>query len=121
VATTRDGAEDLLARLRALLSARNAGTGANGTAGPRVLVVLDRRLGIRPDDPALVDAGRHGIHLVYLMRPGEFVPHHLSTLDLKSDLTACRYGRIGFPFVEGIPDDVSPGYVRELVDLLPDD
>jgi hypothetical protein len=101
VATTPEAAADLLGRLRALVALRRS----TAPGGPGVLAVLDSRLGPFPDDPALADAGRCGIRLIYLT---ESLPSRMSTVDLNA----------GGGFV---PDAVGPAYVRELVDLLADE
>jgi len=119
VATVPEAAADLLIRLRSLVSARRAEEA--GRWSTRVLGVLDGQLGVRPHDVGLAEAGRYGVHLVYLLRPGELVPAGVSTLDLGDDGTSCRLTRVGAPPVDGVSDVVSGPYVRDLVDLLPDE
>jgi len=119
VATVPEAAADLMMRLRSLVSARRAEDG--GRWSTRVLGVLDGQLGVRPDDAGLAEAARYGVHLVYLLRTDEPVPVGMSTLDLSADGTSCRLTRVGAPPVDGVCDVVSGPYVRDLVDLLPDE
>lgn len=116
VATTVDTAADLLSRLRALVAGRREGT----VRGARVLGVLDRRLGISPDDPGLADAGRFGVHLVYLVRPGEQVPAGMSTLDISTHGSGSWWRSAGGAATECVADTVDTAYVRELAEHLPD-
>ena len=116
VANTPDSAADLVTRLRALVAGRRL----YPAAGPRVLALLDRRLGVSPDDPDLVGAEQFGVHVLHLIRPADRVASSMSTLDLSADLSAAWWRRPGGALVEGVADTVDTGYVRELVDLLPD-
>jgi Protein kinase domain len=110
VATSAEAAADLMDRLRTL-SRQRVQLGADG---PRMLAVLDVRLGARPDDPALPGSG---VPVLYVARPGDPAPAGASTVDVATGL--CRAivaGRVA----DGVPDLVPSGYGRDVADLLPD-
>ena len=113
VATSPDGAADLLRRLGEVAVDR-----VRGATGPRVLAVLDGRLGARPADFA--DTARFGIHAVLVLPPQAPVPFGMSTLDLAADGPRCRLSLAGGPPADGEMESVPAAYVRELADLLPD-
>jgi len=116
VATTAEAGADLVDRLRALVRTRTTGAGSV----PRVFAVLDDRLGL-VDGFGLVEAGRYGVHILALLRPGAPVPPGTSTVDISADGRACGVARPGYPDLDGGPDLVPASYPRELADLLADD
>ncbi|TQS45486.1 protein kinase domain-containing protein [Cryptosporangium phraense] len=126
VATTRDGALDLTTRLRQLVEVRRAAAGDPRArqllALPRVVAVLDDRLG-GPDSEFVTAAGGSlGVHVVRLLPP-EARPPASCRLCIDLDprgqtLTVWVAGRNGAQ--SGVPDGVSALYVREVADLLAD-
>jgi Protein kinase domain len=113
VATSQEGAGDLLRRLGEVADDR-----VRGATGARVLAVLDGLLGARPAD--LADTARFGIYAVLVLPPDAPVPFGMSTLDLAADGARCRLSTAGEPLAEGELESVPAAYVRELADLLPD-
>jgi hypothetical protein len=113
VATSLDGAADLLRRLGEIAVDR-----VRGATGARVLAVLDSRLGARPADFA--DTARIGLHAVLVLPPDAPVPFAMSTLDLAADGLRCRLSLAGEPPADAELESVPTAYVRELADLLPD-
>jgi len=132
VATTRDGAVDLTARLRRLVEVRRAAAADPRTrqllALPRVVAVLDDRLnGVSApamDAAEFVTAagGGLGVHVVRLLPPEARPPASCRLcIDLDPSgqtLTVWVAGRNGAQ--KGVPDGVSAAYVREIADLLAD-
>jgi hypothetical protein len=114
VATTPEAAEDLMHRLGQLVAAR---TGSGGPSQPRVLALLDGRLGVQPDDSRLARANWVGVHCVFVLPPGQ--PTQMSTLEVFAD--SGRLTRSGYPPLDASLDEVSTAYARELVDHLPED
>jgi hypothetical protein len=115
VATEPDPAADLLSRLLALLATRRA-TAGPGDPWPRVVAVLDTRLGLRIDDAELVEAPSLGVFVVTLSRPRAPMAERVSILDLADDLSACRLSAPARPPRDGRPDAVDAAYVRDLTE-----
>jgi tRNA A-37 threonylcarbamoyl transferase component Bud32 len=126
VATTRDGALDLSSRLRYLVDVRrNAAADPRArqlAALPRVLAVLDDRLGAR--DPEFITAmgGSLGVHVVRLLQPEARLPPSCRLcVDVDPNGNALTVWVAGQSNAQtGVPDGVSTAYVREVASLLAD-
>lgn len=112
VATTAQSAADLVARLHALVAIRG------DDPHPRVLAILDQRLGAPAADFAM--AGRAGVHVLALAPPEQPAPYGMSTLDISPDGLRCRLSVAGEPTLDGDLEAVDTGYVRQLADHLSD-
>lgn len=121
VATTEHAADDLVARLRALIRSR---LDSRGDRWPAVVAFLDSRLGVQPADWA--DAGAAGVHVAYLVRPHATIPEGMAALELGPAAAAEAPTVAGDE--AGTPDlpatwsatTVDHEFVREILDLLPD-
>lgn len=126
LATTRDGALDLTARLRRLVEVRRAAAAdpraRQLVALPRVLAVLDDRLGGVDAEFITAVGGSLGVHVVRLLPPEARPPASCRLcIDLDPTGQTLRVwvaGRSGSQ--NGVPDGVSASYVREVADLLAD-
>ncbi|GAA3396707.1 serine/threonine-protein kinase [Cryptosporangium minutisporangium] len=124
LATTRDGALDLTARLRRLVEVRRAAA-ADPRARqlvslPRVVAVLDDRLGGVDAEFITAVGGGLGVHVVRLLPPeARTTPSCRLCIDLDPSgqtLTVWVAGRTNSQI--GVTDGVSAAYVREMADLL---
>lgn len=125
-AHTRDGALDLTGRLRHLVESRRAAA-ADPRARqllslPRVLAVIDDRLGAPDAEFVTAAGGNLGVHVVRLLPPEARPPASCRLcIDLDPSgqtLTVWVAGHNGAQ--KGVPDGVSAQYVREVADLLAD-
>ena len=125
-AITRDGAIDLTARLRHLVEVRRAAAAdpraRQLAALPRVVAVLDDRLGGIDTEFITAAGGGLGVHVVRLLPPEARPPSSCRLcIDLDPNgttLTVWVAGRTGAQ--TGVPDGVGLGYVREVASLLAD-
>jgi hypothetical protein len=124
VATSREGALDLTARLRHLVEVRRTAAAdpraRQLAALPRVVAVLDDRLGGLDTEFITAAGGGLGVHVVRLLAPEARPPASCRLcIDLDPNgntLTVWVAGRSGAQ--SGVPDGVSPAYVREVAALL---
>jgi hypothetical protein len=126
VATNRDGAIELTSRLRQLVEVRRSAAvdprARQLAALPRVVAVLDDRLGGVDTEFITAVGGPLGVHVVRLLPP-EARPPASCRLCIDIDpngttLTVWVAGRAGAQ--SGVPDGVSPAYVREVAAMLAD-
>ena len=123
-ATTRDGALDLTARLRHLVEIRRSAAAdpraRQLAALPRVVAILDDRLGGVDTEFITAAGGALGVHVVRLLPPDGRPPASCRLcIDLDPNgttLTVWVAGRSGAQ--NGVADGVSTGYVREVASLL---
>ncbi|EXG79951.1 protein kinase domain-containing protein [Cryptosporangium arvum] len=124
VAPTRDAALDLTSRLRQLVEVRRAAA-ADPRARqllslPRVLAVLDDRLGGPDAEFVTAVGGNLGVHVVRLLPPEARPPASCRLcIDLDPSgqtLTVWVAGRNGAQ--KGVPDGVSAQYAHEVAELL---
>ena len=90
IATAPEAAADLGRRLGALVAARGQDL---APSWPRVVAVLDERLGLPP--AAWPQAVRAGVHVVHLLEPRTPVPAGVSTLDVGEPTWSRHHGRPG--------------------------
>src|SRR5690606_27088787 len=116
VATTEHAADDLVARLRAVIRSR---LDSRGDRWPAVVAFLDSRLAIQPGDWA--DACAAGVHIAYLVRPHAMFPAEMAAVELgpAAAADAAAAGALAVP-PEWSATSVGHEYVREILDLLPD-
>ncbi|HEX6873434.1 MAG TPA: protein kinase [Micromonosporaceae bacterium] len=116
LATAPDTAVDLTRRLAEVVAGRRDGTLPRV---PRVLALLDRRIGVSAGDPRFASAGQVGVHLIEVLAAEQEPDPGFAVFDLDGEQG--RLHRVGYPAEQGSADLVDAAYVREIADLAAED